>query len=351
MATGIEKEIQNLLRILPHKNQVADELLKKWHRGVLSNKEVDDVAAFLFKIGFHKSLASEINYHSEKKSYLPVEYCIKLIDHYADTLVLDEDWINSIYLWAEASGTSDILIRMNKLIQKDKRFAKLRELAIDTDLGHRQRQLQVDLRSLQALLVDGLWPEAENIANKILIDFPENKEAEDALKKLRFEQALETLKKQKNKDSSSLDQISYSKSGDDDKQVLATKKHLLDLAKKEPSWNYDLSIALFSIGFHQEALDLLEKDTSYSSFLLRMEILLEERKFFIMIEELESYAKKHQFVNNDSEFAISYLYAKALWGAGENKKAIEQMENILKYRPDYRIAENLVREWTKVSKL
>lgn len=352
MASGVEKEIRNLLNILPHKNQVADELLKKWHRGVLSNSEKSEVASFLFKIGFHKSLLSEMIFQNDKDAFLPVEVCLYLYDEYSDQLKLSDHLIEAIFLWAESSENTDTLIRMNKLVEKSDKLKKLRELSIETDLGHAERQLQIKKRHLQALLMDSMWEEAENLIGPLLENFTEDLELNEIDKKIRYGKAIATINAQSNKPK---DQIpvksllkSWNKSGKDQEEEEIAVDHMLKLAEEQPEWNYDIAVALFCMGKEQDSFSLIQSATDKASFFLKMEILLEERRFLEVLEEIRAYKpSKDSEQLQDEQFSLSYIESKALWGADRKKEAVTKIEEIIKIRPDFRIAESLHREWTR----
>lgn len=352
MASGIEKEIRNLLNILPQKNLVADELLKKWHRGVLSNAEKSEVASFLFKIGFHKSLLSEIIFQSEKDAFLPIEACLYLFDQYAEKMELTQHLVDAIYLWSEANDANDILIRMDKLVANNDKLKKLKELSIETDLGHSERQLQIQKRHLQSLVLDGYWEQAERLIAPLLENHQGDSELKSLDKKIRYGKAVEIINQQTNKKDNQIPiknlLRSWKKSPEEIDEEENTVDHLLDLSKKQNSWSYDIAVALFCMGKEQDSLSIISESKDKKSFFLKLEILLEERRFLQVLDEISNYqsdieAEDHQ----DEQFSLFYIESKALWGADRKEEALHKIEQIIKIRPDYRIAESLHREWTK----
>lgn len=350
MASSIEREISNLLRLLPTKNQVADELLKKWHRSALSNAEKDEVAEFLFHLGFHKSLLSEILYQMDKRAYVPVKVCLKLIDLYSKNLSLSKQRINAYYLWSESEGHNQNLIRMENLVDKDSRLEQLRNLAIDEDLGHSERQFQAKKRHAVSLVGDQIYDEADKLLNSLLELKPEDPELIALNKKLQYEKAVSIINKQQlnNQTQVKLPLFPWKSSAEknDAGEIENSINELVLFQKEKPEWSFDVAIALFCIGEMDRALDLLEDLDDPRAFWLKIDIYLETRRFVQAIDEIENYKIDPSHKNfEEQNFSLLFLKAKAFWGSGQKDLALQHMEQIIKVRPDYRIAESLYRHW------
>lgn len=79
---------------------------------------------------------------------------------------------------------------------------------------------------------------------------------------------------------------------------------------------------------------------------LELELLLLAKHYLSALELAEKIEKK-LYTSSDTEvpFALAYSKALAYKGLKQNARAIEMLESILKFRPQYRQAERLINEW------
>lgn len=79
---------------------------------------------------------------------------------------------------------------------------------------------------------------------------------------------------------------------------------------------------------------------------LELELMILSKHYLSALDLAEKIEKKfYNSPNTEVPFAIAYFKAIAYKGLEQNARAIEMLESILKFRPQYRQAERLINEW------
>jgi predicted Zn-dependent protease len=239
---------------------------------------------------------------------------------------------------------------MENLVEKDSRLEQLRNLAIDEDLGHSERQFQAKKRHAISLVSDQLYNEAEELLNSLLELKPQDQELIELNKKLQYEKAVQVINRQTMSNQSQLKLPLFpwksTEALQETEEIESSIDQLLHFQRQKPEWSFDVAVALFCIGHMDKALEILEQIEDPRSFWLKIDIYLETRRFVQAIDEIENYKIDPSHNNfEEQNFSLLFLKAKAHWGAGQKDLALSHMEQIIKVRPDYRIAESLYQYW------
>lgn len=123
-------------------------------------------------------------------------------------------------------------------------------------------------------------------------------------------------------------------------------QRIKEVIRRSPETAYDLAISALMMGDPETALTLLEGQNPFTmeAAWIRFECLMQLRRFLECLGEVKTLEVK---VTADPEaiYGCSYYRARSLWGLGEKLKAIEELEMIVKLRPDYRSAHSLLIQW------
>ncbi|MEC9281077.1 MAG: hypothetical protein VX642_00085 [Bdellovibrionota bacterium] len=341
--SAMEREIHKLLRDIPDRSHIADELIKKWHRGILSPMEAEEVANFLFRLGMHKSLASEIYYQFTKKKALPIRACLRLFNLYFTKENLSNDMTASLYLWSESENQLRDLIRMNQLVENSEKLSELKDLSIREDLGFSKRDLEKQSRALEAHFINEDYDLAQSALEKMKEFYPDSQELRDFESRLEFQKALSALKNSENIANTPIDfNLIKNNEKNDQKSIEA----LIQIGQTQPEWKYDIAIALYAMSEFEKAISILENLENVDAKLFLIKVLIESRRFLESIDYIESLQKDPTFSQHHGMY-LQYNRAICLKEIGQDKMAIAILKDILNVKPDYLLAKSLLGRWEK----
>ncbi len=345
MASGIELEIQQLLKNINEPALVADELLKKWHRNELTTDDVDRVAHFLITFGFHNALAENLALKAKEKALLPWGAVARIIATTSEKP--SKEVVDNLFVGASEQESLDLFVRMPSLDAIDTRFAKIR-----TEMTLERKMKFVKLRSdyldqIAILRNDRMFEKERDLLKRLLEYFPNDPVIKEQYAELSTRQARERLDRR----SSWLteEELYYRKEQEIPAELKAVAEEIAEKlfvkVSKNPEMAYNLALGLFQMGHLEAALKILNKaPESTSTDWLKIDLLLESHRYLDVLGELDRLEKKYA---SDPEITFSTLYlrAQALWGLHQHKSAIEVLESLVKVRPDYRSAHTLLTQW------
>lgn len=342
----MEREIFKLLKQVSDPHQIADELLKKWHRGVLSIKEAEAVSEFLFKLGMHKSLVAEMSYQFSKSSPLPVRPLLRLMQRYFTAEDLNPDLLKVLYLWCEAEGKVEDLLRMELLVQSSEKLEKLRDLALRESLGFSQREFAKQLRNIEAHLVNQDYELADAAIENLRSQYAGHAALEPLSQKLDFQKALQTLK-QRAKDPEL--KINFDLVYADNELREDWSESLPALCLAHPDWQYDIAIALFAMGLYSDSIALLKSLPQESAQLFLVKAFMQSRRYHEALEHIEILLKDAA-IGDRHQLHLYYQQAICFYNVGETQTAIEALQSLLKAKADHPGAGSLLAKWQAESK-
>ena len=122
-------------------------------------------------------------------------------------------------------------------------------------------------------------------------------------------------------------------------------KKLKEVAKKNPKNINDIAIFLTSTGYNDLALEFLEDhlNTGERKWLY-LELLLEAQQFFRCLTFVDQIFSEDSLPSEDT-FALIYAKARAYYGLKEYEKASQTLEDLIKIKPRYRLAQELLSQW------
>ena len=131
------------------------------------------------------------------------------------------------------------------------------------------------------------------------------------------------------------------------KQMESIVQSVQDLVIKYPDTGYNMALMLFFMGYPKFASQIL-KDHLHSNAAkwLYADLLLQSKLYLNCLDFLDVMEKEsdHQ---PEAVFALTYMRAKAYHGLGKKKKGKGILTELLKVKPNYRLAHYLLEQWKK----
>lgn len=125
------------------------------------------------------------------------------------------------------------------------------------------------------------------------------------------------------------------------------EKEALQQIIKKPESGLHFCMMFYFMEQYETALYILQRSNQGSqNAWLELELMIHAKHYLSALELAEKIEKKfYNSPDTDVPFAIAYIKALAYKGLKQNARAIEMLESILKFRPQYRQAERLINEW------
>lgn len=349
MATsGIEIEIQQLLRNIGEPALVADELLKKWHRGELSDSDVERVAHFLIAFGFHNAFADNLAIKIKEKSQLPWSAIARLLLSVGTKP--NKEIIDQLFIGASEQDALDSFVRDSNLDKIDQRFGKIRSEMLGERKKAIDRLKQNYIDQATIFRNDRFYDKELDCIERLLRYFPNDFQIKELYADCQTRKALNKL--QRKTDWILEEESLFRKDQQLPIELQSTSediaKLLLTQVEQNPTLSYNIALALYQMGNIKAALEALEKAPNTLNLVwLKIDLLMEAHRYVEVLSLLNS-IEKSQATDPDATFAVHYQRAKALWGLHQHNAAIEILENLVKVRPDYRSAHALLNQWREV---
>ncbi len=343
-SSRIEIIIQKLLQEFDV-TYVADDLLKKWDRGELSEKDQDIAAQFLLNTGLHKTLQNQYSKQFTQDRYIAWIPFLEMLSQIETHL--HEDIVEAILVGMTESNKLEDIIYAQKAKTLHPRFEKV----IKTYLEERKTALEKEKSELktklQRLIADRMDTEIRDVSILLRQKFPNDKEIFEITSDLDLARIRSLVQKKerelhnKLQDENSPHEL--------DKDFLEEKSkigaNVVESAKKNPNSAYDLSILLTQIELYDEALQCLSyAPESLEKDWLKLELLIKAENFIDAINE--SFEIESKYPQNPTTIFSALEYrAQALYGLGEKDKAIQILETVIKVSPSNQSAKVLLHAW------
>lgn len=343
-SSRIEIIIQKLLQDFDV-TYVADDLLKKWDRGELSEKDQDIAAQFLLNTGLHQTLQNQYSKQLTQDRYIAWIPFLELLSQ--NETELHDDIVEAILVGMTESNKLEDIIFAQKSGQLHKRFKKV----IDTYLEEKKANLEKEKNELKMKLqrysAERMDTEVRNVSLLLREKFPTDQEILELTSDLDLAR-IRSLVQKKERDLNDIFQVEEGTKNVDPK-ILEEKKKLaanvVENAKKNPNTAYDLSIMLTQIEVYDEALECLSyAPESFEKDWLKLELLIKSGNYINAINESFEIEKKYPQNPNTIFSALEYR-AQALYGLGEKEKAIQILETVIKVSPKNQTAKVLLHTW------
>lgn len=341
-SSRIEIIIQKLLQ--DHDaTYVADDLLKKWDRGELSQEDQHIAAQFLIHAGFLQTLQSQFEKQLSQDRYVPWIPFLEMICRSNKTL--PDETVDPILVGMTESNQLEDLIYIKNASKLHPRFKKLIKTFLDeteVTLATEKKQLT---EKLQRQINDRMDTEVQSLSLILRERFPGDKEVLDITSDLDLAH-IRSLVQKKERDIQQT--IPLKKENKNTPEKVKIVEDVIKNAQKTPSTAYDLAILLTQMEVYDDALKCLSyAPSSIEKDWLKLDLLIKSENFIEAINESFEVEKKYP-ENPETLFAALQVRAQALYGLGEKEKAIQILEKVLETSPKQQTAKVLLHSWRNI---
>ena len=298
---------------------------------------------FLISVGFYKTLVHSLSQNLKKNKSVHWYHLFFIINKYqtqmqpeiVEYFISNEPSINWMYLF----GSSYIKNEEQLLELKNNQLRKYYQ-----DQKNLHLELEKELRIAQS---QKLFEKEKQIIDQLLKLDTQNPFFQKLKKEYERKQAIDTLNEYKITNTRYLYDSYRMQPAQKEikKQVQKMMENFKKFAQENPEYINDMAIILVSIGYHDLALEFLEKhlDTRDRKWIY-LELLLESGQFFRCLTFVDQLFFQGSLSSEDT-FSLIYAKAQAYYGLKEYEKAKETLEDLVKVKPRYRLAQELLFQW------
>lgn len=345
----LELEIQSLLILHGSAPNAGAALLKKYETQKLPLGHLELISTFCLHAGLPASLLVFLGKQVELGSEIPWGY-------FAEALALGSEEMSETVARAILEGAREQRLtwhlsrshafdtfepgiikerEMRRRAQSEKILVVKRDLMIQADMFRSQE----------------LETEEGRILEKLLGMFPRDIQIQELYAEHRARKALRLLEakinRPKEKEWDEVEPGLDKEAAEQLRNIAASMQAVWDENGQDSQMGVDFAVAHWMWENPEASLLFLPPDPALPSAIwLRAEVLLRTRRFIELLSELAEIEKRLSY-EPEATFAVSYLRAQALWGAGRRFDAIEILEGMLTVKPNYRSASALLAVWKR----
>ena len=286
------------------------------------------------KVKTQEDIIADSNTSSEQTNYsLQMTHKTELSDNTLDSNHHSEQMNNAIPIIEETEPTENSALYKRERTQPD----------ITPDMDEQQL-----LKQLEFVQAKGLMEEEKKITALLLKKNPKKYEQLD--KELKMKKALHFLQEQQSsgrKRKPSHSPESHKVSEQISHRLVQLCGETVHLAEKHPKQAKDLAVFLYTMGWPEQAIKILEKNIQHTSdYWFYLNWLMEVKQYAVVLDMTNQLLTQFK-PNSETLFPITYIKAQALYSLGEKEKAISYMSDIVKVRPEYKSARHFIEEWVE----
>ncbi|MDE0091894.1 MAG: hypothetical protein OXN83_01250 [Oligoflexia bacterium] len=336
----LEQKIHGFLK----KELTPEEIFKK----IKNSSDIEGLSRFLYNFGLEKTLLKLSAFRLKHNKSVAWAFLLKVLIKYNISpkkkleRLLFHHWLknkenHSVSLFAcEQWGDLSPEFRQLSLVY-------LQDLE-ENNLSQ-EKELLEQLAFVQA---QDLILEEEEIISKLLVINPENDEYKRLSKGLQEKKAHLTIQKQKKTvKKADLEDYPFTArlSKNDLKQDWLTE--IFKEAKQNKKQTKNLSLFLYFCDFPEQSINLLETHvTQLTDYWFYLDWCLEAKQYTKGLELINQLLLK---TNNEISVSLPLFYMKAqiLYFLGQRSSAVEYLQVISQFKPDYKSTEYLLNKWSQ----
>lgn len=322
---------------------VADDLLKKWDRGELSEKDQDIAAQFLLNTGLLKTLQNQYSKQLTQDRYVAWIPFLEMLSRI--TKNIPDDIAEAILVGMTESNQLENIIHAQKSSQLHSRFQKVIKTYLEEKKQNLEKEKDELKKKLQRHIADRMDSEVQKVSLLLREKFPNDKEVFELTSDLDLIR-IRTLVQKKERDlNNSLQDERSHRNTETSEEKNKIAQNAIENAKKNPSAAYDLAILLAQMEVYDAALTCLSyAPSSFEKDWLKLDLLLKCENYIDTITESFEIENKYP-QNPNTIFSVLEYRAQALYGLGEKDKAIQILEKLLEISPKNQTARILLHSW------
>ncbi len=343
-----ELELRELLRKRKSPEAFLKAALKSISDTSLSWEERQPIWHFLWKSGFHKTLAETMAKSLRAKLKTPLALIVQTCSVYKIEFT-------SLALGALQKGVikQDAFDELGSTVKWEDLSEPLKKMRRDYLYGLTQKEHELKaglIEKFEFLLSQRMQEQALRVLDRLIDTYPEDTEFKVRKAGMKEQWARDVI----------LDRSSNRRSHLDDVERTQTEKSIGDLAMLEAfalesakiflddrEFAQSFAICMLFVGEYQMALEaLVWAEESPSKDWLKAELLFMGRRYVELLDWLHQLEIKF-CQDPETTFAANYLRARAIKALGQRHAAIEILKSIVHIRPHYRSAHALILEWAE----
>ena len=342
----VDKKIQTLLLKKQNPQTIAKKLLKQ---KTFMKKPEDflGICRFMYRSGLHTMLIQTTIDRLKTQKTAPWIFIINILDNCEITVSkkIQRMFLNGLI----EQDQVPYALTCCSWDQNHPEWVKLKMNEINRIHREKNSQFVQLMEDLAFIKSQGLLKKEEEILKQLRKLAPDNPDINE--KWVRFKEKwgrhiIEEKKRKSLKDHHSYVSIA-SVDSRELQQVESIVQSIQKLVVKYPQIRYNMALMLFFIGYPKFAVQMLENHLhSTSAKWLYADLLLHSKSYLNCLSFLDVMEKENE-AQPETVFALTYMRAKAYHGLGEKKKAKGILTELLKVRPNYRLAHYLLEQWEK----
>ena len=336
-----EQHIQALLLKKQNPKEAAEKLLNQ--KNLLQKpEEFLNVCLFMYKAGLHKMLLDTAINQLKKKEPAPWAALIAVLnDHKIQTLQQQKHlFFKGICQQKQIPNTLT-----STFWDLDSKWTEHKTKAIDSIYRKNNKTFIQLMKDLEFIESQKILEKEEEIIKKLMKLAPDHLEVQKKFLLFQEKNKHKLVKKRKPTQAKSLKILKDSPQ--EQKSAEKLLKAAQKIIKKTPKAVYDLALMLYFMDQPLLAARLLENHIEKDSAKwLYADLLLQSRRYLNCLNFLD-HLNTQAPTAPETIFALTYMRAKAYYGAGEKNKAKEILAHLLKVQPHYRLARYLLEQWQK----
>ena len=334
-----EKKIHSLLK----KGLNTVEIFKK----IKSDSNVEELSRFLYNSGMDQALLKFSISRLKNNKSVAWAFVLKVLIKYNISpehklkKILFTHWLRkkenqslSLFACEQWGDLSPEFQQMSQVYLQDMEERNL----------SKEKELLEQLAFVQA---QDLVQEEEEIISKLLIINPENDEYKKLKENLKEKKAILTIQEQKKsvREKSDLEGYNFKAAREDLKEDWLSE--IFKIARKDKSQVKNLALFLYFNDCPVQAIKLLETHIiSMSDYWFYLDWCLETKQYTKGLE-LINQISANTSAKTVSLLPLIYTKAQILYALGQKSSAIESLQIISQFKPDYKSAEYLLNKWLK----
>lgn len=341
MQAAFEWNIQKALSEQNRTDFAIDSILKKWAESGYDRQSTRSVFNLLINGGYYLTLYSQVVQSLEKNIHVDFQIILLLLllsKHFNKEMIdlllnmMSEDDLNSC-------------MKYSQFDQLDERIQKIRENILAKEFLKKEKAKQKIIKQLTLTKDENLIEEEKRIYDSIINNYINDKEIAPLYEDFQKRYANKIFSKPK--PLSKFGQIKNLLFKDEkQKKINKYEKKMKSLAKKHPEHSYMIAVSLAMSECYETAIEIIETHlNTEDSKWLYLELLIKAEKFVLALD----YAIQLEEEFSDSpEKAIASLYQQAIChrNLNNNQQALNIIQSILKFDPDYKLAKHFYVEWS-----
>ncbi len=322
---------------------MAMQLFADFHNKKNKINEKTAILNFLIQSGHGQEAFNLLREWPNKEKYFPWSVFFELLLR-KDIVISDEEY----------TTLTDFIKIQGFDLQVSKNFtslnSKFKSMIQDTTQQLQytsQQQLKLLWDKLEFIKDRDLTEQQDNIFKQLMLYDSSNPQLNQLLEDFNKKKAMNMLNRQ-SKDTYQIDYANYADNSlneEENKFCQNLYQHITETTYDNDKKYYLYTILFYQMEAYEFALNCIKKATqSLQTQWLEIELLHLNKRYFECIDACNKIFMEN-LDNADIQMACLYQKSQSMWEVGSQQEAIEVMSSLLKIRPYFRSAYEILQSW------